>query len=425
MNGTVKHLWSLAQRTPVAPLWRMRYYAGGLALQKGLPVALLPLLVSVFGRETYGQYVLLFSTVQLYSAISGLGLPLTILPMWFRRADPLRMVSLCYLLLGILALVAGIVFVGGATVWGGDIVRSFSATEAALWVAGFALLNNLNQASLNVARAEGRQSAFFAACALGGVVLLAGTATVWGLQLDGLRYLILIQVSAFGAGTLILLGRRVMAGLGQLEPDWRRQARSLLAFSTPLAANTLVLLLSMSMDKWTALAFFPREQFASYIIDYQAAFAILFVPAVVALHCGSVFSALVARGDWLQLAREERKARYIVIAGSACIAMLMYAYATITDLQLTPGYWALATTFVFQGLYLVRSNRLMAQMRSTKLLVSSLVGVSFFAAILLVAGLSRNIHLLYLAYPIYDAFLFAIVSIEWRKSTNADGGEAA
>lgn len=406
---------TLAERSPFAALWRMRYYAGGLALQKGLPVALLPLLVMVFGRETYSQYALLFTTVQIYSAVSSVGLPFTIIPMWFRQRDPLRFVSLCYLMIGGLALIFGTVFVTGATIWGGEIVKSFSATEAALWVAGFALLNNFNQASLNVARSEGRQAAFFWACVLGGVVLLLGITAVWGFQRDGLRYLILIQVAAFGAGTLTLLGRRVIAGLGRLEPDWPYKAARLLRFSAPLAANTLVLLLAMSIDKWTALAFFSREQFATYVIDYQAAFAIMFVPAVVALYCGPVFSELVANRDWEGLAREERKARIMVVAGSVFVAVSMYIYAAITNLHLTPGYWVLALTFVFQGLYLVRSNRLMAQMRSAKLLISSIIGVSFFALVLLSAGITRDIYLLYMAYPLYDALLFAIVSIDFGK----------
>ncbi|MFM9829164.1 MAG: hypothetical protein ACKVOB_10550 [Sphingomonas sp.] len=388
----------------------MRYYAVGLALQKGLAIALLPLIVLIFGRETFSNYALLMSTVQLYGTVSGLGVPLAVLPLWFRSPDPLAAVRM---MLGIVAMVAALaaallcligVFLGR------DVVHGVSAAEAALWIAAVALLYNVNLIAFSVARSQGRQMAFVLANVFGGLVLLVGLFAAYLFQVVSLRALTLAQMAALAACSVPLLGLQIVRARGVISPGFREQATALMRFSVPLMTNSVLLLLAMNVDKWAALAFFTKAEFSSYIIDYQMGFAILFVPAVVALHYGPIFAALVADGNEAALAREERQAQKVVVAGWAVIAVIAYCYALLTGLKLTPGYWVLSLTFLFQGLYLIKSNQLMAQMRSARLFFASMVSLIFFSAILLIAGKLHSLPLLYGAYPLYDALLLALIS---------------
>jgi len=409
----IRQVETLINRSRFGAIWRMRYYAGGLALQKGLPLILLPLIVAVFGRENYGYYVLIFSGVQIYATTISLGIPLAVVPTWFHRDDPLRFVSLCYALVLGLAAVFGFTTILAAALWNAPVAGTMRAVEAAAWVILFALFYNVNIISMGVVRSQGRQHAFFYASVFGGVVLSLGVAMAYLLGQVGLRSLILVQVAAFGSATLALLGRSVVRDVRFPQRSYWREALPLVRYSIPLGLNTLLLVVSMGIDKWFATAFFPRQDFLTYVINYQAAFAMMFVPAVVSLYVGPIFSELVARKDWQAVRHEERKAMIINIAGSVSVAIGMFAYAWITGLRLTGGYWVFVVTFILQGQYVVQSTQLMAQMRSVWLLMTTLIGMVVFTALLLMAGLTRNLYLLYMAAPIYDGLLLALIS--WRK----------
>lgn len=390
--------------------WRIRYYVLGLALQKGLPILVVPLIVAAFGRDVFGEYVLLYTVVQIYGNVSAVAVPQTVVPVWFRQADPSKFIGLCCAL--VLGLSAAFGVIAGAILYlvSPDLTLSVPIAETGGWVICFALFYNLNQLAVGIARSEDRQRHFFWASVLGGVVLVAGILTAQRLGYPGLRGLLIAQMLSVAIATLVLLGRRILIIFKIDVVTLRAQTVPLLRFSLPLAGYSLLVLLSMSIDKWMASAWFPREVFNAYVLEFQFAFAMMFIPTAISLYSGSRVSALVTAGDHAGLKQEERRARGLTLLGSIGVAVMMFCYAWVTGLPLGPGYWILALGFVFEGQYVIRSNRLMAEMRSTRLLMTTLGSVLLYALLLLAAGLSGSVMLLYASPPLYLGMMLLLIS---------------
>lgn len=390
--------------------WRIRFYVLGLALQKGLPILVAPLVVAAFGRDVFGEYVLVYTVIQIYGNVSALSVPQTVVPIWFRQADPAKFVALCYAM--VLGLSAAFGAVAGAILLFAPphLALSLPIMEACGWIMCFALFYNLNQLAVGIARSEDRQRHFFWATVVGGVVLVAGILAAHRLGFPGLRGLIIAQLLSVAVSTLVLLGPRIFA-VGKIDfATLREQAPPILRFSLPLAGYSLLVLLSMSIDKWMASAWFPRDVFNAYVLEYQFAFAMMFIPTAISLYSGSRVSALVAAGDREGLKIEENRAKGLALLGSSGVAVAMYCYAWATGLPMGPGYWVLALGFIFEGQYVIRSNRLMAEMRSTRLLMITLGSVLLYALLLLAAGLGNSVMLLYASPPLYLGLMLLLIS---------------
>jgi O-antigen/teichoic acid export membrane protein len=226
--------------------------------------------------------------------------------------------------------------------------------------------------------------------------------------------LILIQTVSVLVAAIVLFGRQPLAMLRFDWPTLRHECRPLLRFSLPLGGYTLLVLFSMGLDKWMARIWFPRDIFNTYVIDYQYAFAMVFVPTAINLYNGPRVSAYVARGQWDLLAQEERRAARLAVVGCLAVAVLMYAYAWASGLALSNGYWLLVVGFLFEGLYILRTNRLMAQLRSFRMLFISASGIAVYVILLALAAVSGNRLLLYLAVPAYLGVTLALAQLYTR-----------
>jgi len=395
-----------------SPLWKNRYYILGLVAQKGLPLLILPLIVDIFGRDVYGDYVLFFTMVQAYATISSLAIPQTIVPLWFRRDQPLPFVGICIAMLGGLAVLFAIMMLAivmiGETFTSGTHILPLPMSTLLSWIVVFALSYNLNTLAVGVARSQDRQYHFFWGMAAGGLVMAAGVGICALIHVSSLHILILIQTLSIFTAAIVLFGRQPLAMLRFDLPTLRREWRSLLKFSLPLGCYTLLVLFSMGLDKWMARIWFSRDIFNTYVIDYQYAFAMVFVPTAINLYNGPRVSAYVARGQWDLLMQEERRAARLAIVGCLVVAVLMYIYAWISGLALSSGYWLLVAGFLFEGLYILRTNRLMAQLRSLRMLFISASGIAVYVMLLAIAAASGSRLLLYLAVPTYLGITLAL-----------------
>lgn len=403
-----KHLRSLKRTT----IWYNRFYILGLVAQKGLPILVIPLMVSVFGRDIYGDYVLLYTVVQVYATLSSLAIPQTIVPMWFHQDEPLRFVGVGVAILSGLAILFGLAMAGLSFTPIGKQALSFLPIPMALvWVVIFSLSYNLNTLAVGVVRVQDRQRHFFWATAIGGIVLLAGIWVAAATGAAALSALVAIQVLATLVAAILLFGKQPLAELAFNLSTVQRHCAPLLRFSLPLAGYSLLVLLSMGLDKWMARLWFSRDIFNTYVIDYQCAFALVFVPTAINLYNGPRISAFVASGEWDSLLQEERKAAQLTIFGCSVIAVLMYCYGWVSGLGLSPGYWVLVAGFMFEGLYILRTNRLMAQLRSFRMLFISATGIVVYIALLALAAVSASRILLYIAVPAYLGLTLLLVHL--------------
>lgn len=391
--------------------WHNRYFVAGLAAQKGLPIVVLPLLIASFGPAAFADYVLVYTVVQVFANLSSLGVPQAVVPLWFRQADTVGLVGVCLALLCALGLVAAVPLVAVALLWPGAVSAAFplAPTHAVAWVVGFAAVYNLNQLAVAVARASERQRHFFASAFVGSAVLVLGAAMApmagrAGLDvLTGLDGLLLLQVASLTVNTVLLLGTGWGDSLRRGLAQWRALAPTVLRLTIPLVGYTLVVLYVMSVDKWAVRASFAHPVFTTYVLDYQFAFAIMFVPTAIALFFGPRVAALVAASDVAGLELEERRARRLTLFGSAAVALVMALYARLTAVPLSWGYWVLVAGFLCEGQYAICASRLTAQLQSMRLLGIALVGAVVYSMALGLAAWMQNMTVAYLAHPAFLA----------------------
>jgi O-antigen/teichoic acid export membrane protein len=391
----------------------VRYFALALVAQKGLPILALPWIVNIFGRGTYADYVLLYTVVQIYANVSVAAVPQAILPLWYRQKDPVGFAANAH------AFVAAVSLVLGGLIW--LLARTAEASgwrspigiplpAAAIATVCYAYLYNVNQLGLAVARARDRGDRYMWSAVAAGLVLLGGLALAETAGATKLVDLLGVQMVALFAAGVILVDREMLRG--SLRKAARTELRILMRQSVPMSGYALVVLLVMTIDKWVARISFPSPTFSAYVIDYQSAFTMMFVPVAVNLHNGARISALTAGGDHEGLRREVRSARLVCSVGAIAVAIAMALYASITNLRLTPGYWMLAAGFLLESNYMISSNQVMAQLRAAQLLKTAVGGLALYAAILALAALSHSVTLLYAATPAY--FGLMLMQLTWR-----------
>lgn len=416
MSPRIRHR---IQALTSSAIYRNRLYVFGLALQKGLPVLIVPVIVSVFGLPAYGEYALLFTLVQIYANLSSVAVTQVLVPMWFRQPDPGEFVQRVASLLLVLALAASPLGVAALMLGSATGFELLSPLQQTGWVLLFAFVYNLNALALAVVRAREQRGRFFWSVAIGAGVLLGLIGLAFLVPEAALAHLILAQILALAVATAVML-RGDLGGLFSLSmmrapATWR----PVLQLSAPLCIYTLVVLYAMSVDKWIVKLWFSGAQFGSYVLDYQFAFALMFVPMAIGLHNGPRVSALVAAGSFDLLELEDRKMRRFTLIGSAGIAVIMFAYGRLTHLALTPGYWLLVAGFLCEGLYMLNSNRLMAELQTKRLLGPALLAALLLTGALALAAAVGSIELVYLASPVYFICLFTISSVQLRTLRRA------
>ncbi len=406
--------WARFSRSGVVrQVTEVRYFALALVAQKGLPVLALPWIVGIFGRRQYADYVLLYTAVQIYANVSVAAVPQAILPLWYRQNDPVRFAANAH------AFVAAVSLALGGLVWllaraaeaaGWQSPIGLPLPQAAVATACYAYLYNVNQLGLAVARARNRGDRYMWSAAAGGLVLIGGLGLAQAVGATRLVDLLGVLMAALLAGSVVLVDPQMMRG--SLREAARTELRILMRQSVPMSGYALLVLLVMSIDKWVARISFPSAVFSAYVIDYQSAFTMMFVPTAVNLYNGARISALTASEDHEGLRREVRAARLICSTGAIAVAVVMAIYGSITNLRLTSGYWILVAGFLLESNYMISSNQVMAQLRADQLFKAALGGITLYATILILAALSQSITFLYAATPAY--FGLMLVLLTWR-----------
>ncbi len=394
-------------------VFRNRFYVAGLAVQKGTPVIAVPLLVGIFGLTNYAEYVLFYTIVQSYANVVSLGVPQAVVPLWFKQADQAEFTASVVglvLLLWLIWLVPGVPLLLLLT--HRQPGAALDAWSFVLSVVLFAAAWNLNTLAVAMTRVKGRQRVYFAAALAGALVLVVLALAARSLGLATLQALVALQ------GLAVLTSATVMIGTDARQwasASWRgalRHGRALLGQGAPICAYAFISLYSMSVDKWLVRIWFPTDVFNAYVLDSQFAFAILVVPAAIALQVGPRFAELIAQGDRAGLQRLERRAARLTVGASLLLAFAILAYATLTGLKLTWGFGILVAAYLFEGQFMLASNRLVSEMRSGSLVWVGCIGALLLTAGLLAACLSGHAAWVYFACLAYYAAMFAMA--RWR-----------
>ncbi len=384
-----------------------QYYVFGLAVQKGVPIIAIPLLVNAFGVSVYGEFVLLYTVVQLYSNLSCLSLPQVLISFWYRQENKAEISAAVTTLLVVLAV---IVLVPGVPVlvFILEFLKiSLTPFEFVFWVVVYGFLLNINSYAVGIVRVHDRRKLFFFAALLGAIFYF--------FLIEFLRYFNKVSLSALIAlhcssvlvtfFVLILKDYRLifLFSVDSLGRHWK----GLLSQAMPLCFYIFLTLYGTSVDKWMIKAWFDESFFNQYVLNAQLSYSIILVPTAIALHAGPVISRLVASGDLAALTDYEARTSLLILVGSVAMSIVAAIYAFLTGLDIGLGYLILVIGYLVEGQYILKSLRLMSELRSFDLAIFVIPSVILLTIALFVVCSSSSQIAIYFCVPIYQVLQFS------------------
>lgn len=398
-----------------------RYFAISVAIQKGIPILIIPLVVSLYGSTVYADYVLLYSVVQIVAIITGLCLTQAVIPFWFSYHDKENYLgSLLMLMLATQVLLSSAAFavLSQINIMKEHLVSSSAISAIAI---GYAVIYNLNAFGLNFLRAQFKQMGFFWTTILGAALQIVLIVLFSRLPGNGFLLFVLANVLAvlFQTITYFLISDHrptsMFAGRKYIAFSWK-----MLKFSVPLSVYVVIALLSLVIDKWIVKAYFQQQVFAQYVIDYQFSFSIALTSIVIGMYNTSRQCELVYKEDWEGVRSNTVEHYRLSLIGSLALCVATYFYARVGGLHLSDGFWILVLSFTMNNLYAVNSSLLAAQKRSHTLARLAGVGTAVFIMLLFTAAYMDRIMVVYSAHMIFQIILFILSWVSIRSLMNGN-----
>lgn len=389
------------------------YYALGLALQKGLPYLLIPVLIRLYSDQTYASYVLFYSSTLMFANLIALAIPNSIIAFWYSEKDKASL-SWTYILLLlscqiVLALVLG---AGAFYVFG----KSFSWNQAALLTFlsfAFALLYNFNTFLTGICRARNYSKGYFLAQIIAGVVLVLGLIFLrrWPspIALISMFMLSLACQNLYLAGSL-----RGYLSIEKIYFDFRL-AKRVLAYSLPLIPYVGAILFYFWIDKYLVRLYFSAAQFGQFTISLQYAFAQTFFAQVFAMHTFPLTCQLVADRDHLKLRLMIRSYNFLLVGlGVACMVGIPLVQRMGLPLRVdVRGFILLSGAILLWNVSGNYANVLLARYKTLSV-ATVIMATGIILLITLVIGCwLHNLMLCYLSHLLWAAVvLIALLYLE-------------
>jgi hypothetical protein len=386
------------------------YYGLGMAVQKGTPFLILPLLLYFYGDHTYASYVLFYTTVQIFGVLCSLAIPSSTVVFWYRRDDKRQFLVTYFLLLSGAFLAAGTLCTFPMYYIYKSSLKSAQPVEMVLLGLAFVGLYNFNQYFVSLYRAMYSSKQFFIAQIIGAAVLLGmviprhPSATLSRLILAFLLSL-LIQDLYLLYGVLPLLKR------GRWRDFDLTLARSVLQFSLPLIIYNSIALLIYWIDKYMVDLYFDPASFSKFVVTFQFAFAQAMISQLFALYNFPRICQLVAEGNYSTLRTVIRSYNLLMVVlgiAYATAVLVVHAYFHVFRISVS-GFIILSVTFLLTNLSATYLNVLYAHAKTAKIVVMQAVA-AFVMLMTLTAGCFwRQITLCYgsqLLASICTLFLF-------------------
>jgi O-antigen/teichoic acid export membrane protein len=396
-------------REEARELFDNRYFLLGFALQKGTPILILPIVITIVGTRVYADYVLVFSLVQVAAILGGVCVAQTLIPFWYSHSEKGQLVSTLSVVMLALQLLLSIPL--GIALWIGLSSGAQVSPTLVPIILIFAVVYNLNAVGLSLVRVQLKQIAFFWS-----TLFTAGLLTGFIILLRHVQGPKLLQYTCLNTFVLFIQALFYFSCSGiRLEGVFRSKhlkefTREILGFSVPLTAYTLIALAAMVADKWIVRFFFSRATFAQYVLDFQFAFGVTLVSVAIGMYNTQKQCELVYKGAIASLRRNVYGNYILSMAGSLCAAAAGFGYAHFGGIHLSKGYWLLVLGFTLNNCYGVNSSLLTVQKRSRTIALICGVSTLAFLASLIVCGLRNAIGSVYGAWVGYEFLLLLLSS---------------
>jgi len=384
-----------------------RYYAFGLAVQKGTPFLVVPLVVWAFGAQAYANYVLTFAATQLVAMAMSLGTTNSLVVFWYQHEDKSRYLrSLILLISGLTLLIGFCVFAlltATSILPTGVIPRPLWAVTIVL----FGAIYNWNAVGLSLVRVTERSRRYFLTVLVTTGILLLLVVGV-SRMMQGTLPLIMIYMAVMALQSALFFAAVPLRVTGrELLPGYRQFTRRIFGYSVPVVAYTLVSLSVFTVDKWVIRSFYPDAEFTQYVLNFQFAFATNIVAVVIGMYLLPMLCRLVESEDRKEMAHKVHSHYLLSLVGTFVVGVGMYVYGRVTGVGLTGDYWILVMAFGFSNLFTVNVNVLEAFRNSRTLARIALIPTALFWLGFVLAAASEALVWNYWLFGAYYAGLFA------------------
>jgi O-antigen/teichoic acid export membrane protein len=380
----------------IGQIWKMRYYTAALVFQKGVPIIIIPFILTVFSPLEYANYVLLYSAVQIIGTIIGMGVPTAFVSFWRHDKDVNQLAAQSIRFLTVRMFWYFCVSFITLLFFNPIVFDHYRAFDLFVITMTFIVIYNVNLIALGFSRSTNREKQYLLASISGAVAIVFGVFLSKYFLSSNLIGLVSIQIFSLLLASLILFGRNIIGVISRITRD-DRSLNTLFRSARPLAVNSLILLVVMNVDKWFAKLFFSGFIFTQYVIDYQAAFAMMFVPAAIGTYLTPRIRSYVLNSDTVELRRDIFSSRILTLVGSVLIAISMYFYARFANLVLSEYYWILICALLIEGQNSITSLQFMVRQRFSNLLFITMFGLIIYGFALAAAGTLQSTTLLYLS----------------------------
>lgn len=385
------------------------YYGLGMAVQKGTPFLILPVLLYFYGDHTYASYVLFYTTVQIFGVLCSLAIPSSTVVFWYRRDDKRQFLITYFLLLSGAFFAAGALCTVPMYYIYKTSLKSAQPLEMVLLGLAFVALYNFNQYFVSLYRAMYSSKQFFIAQIIGAVVLLGvaiplhPSAALSRLIL-GFLLSLLIQDLYLLYGVLPLLK----------GSTWRAfdltLASSVLQFSSPLIIYNSIVLLIYWIDKYMVALYFDPASFSKFVVTFQFAFAQAMLSQLFALYNFSRICELVASTNYSTLRTVIRTYNLLmlVLGVAYSVAILVaHIYFHVFHISVS-GFIILSLAFLLSNLSTTYLNVLYAHTKTARIVVMQAVACAFMLIVLTAGCLWHQIAFCYASHILAGACVLVL-----------------
>lgn len=405
-------------------IFKYRYYVFGLAIQKGTPFLVIPLVLWGFGDAAYANYVIIYSITQFAALAISLGTVNALMVFWNNFEDKGIYIRSLIILIILLSTILSIPLLVGLYFYPmfNYEKQSLLSGFIALLIVIYSIIYNINVAGLGVIRMIERQKIYFALTFISSAFLVI---LLTFLGYSGHHYnnntieLTIIYIVALALQTyLVFLLSPIKAWKGKILNDYKVFVVKILNYSIPHMFYVLMTLSVITLDKIIVKMNFEKEIFIQYTLDYQTAYAVNLVSIVISMYALPLFCKLVNGGE--SELREKILSQFkLSLIGSFFVAILMYCYAMSTGVNLSIGYWLLAVAFGFMNMFTINIGVMEAYKRGHELAVKfALIPCVVFWILFGIVMYIKIIMFIYILIVVYTISLFLLSTYTVLKYTN-------
>lgn len=394
----------------LSPLYTNKYYFFGLALQKGIPFLVIPIITLLYTKQVYAEYILIYSFVLFVSPIICLGTVNSFIVFWHSNKIKSQYLSNSFFMVLVMSLFFGII--AGLLIY--FISPSISTLKHSAFIIVclivYSVLYNQNTLGLNLLRAEKKQTSYFFSVLASSILLLTLLSTLSLLHKNIFILLFAYMMAMFVQIVLFHIFSQTKLSFHSTN-SIRQHNKVIFKYSLPILLYFFVSASVINLDKPFIHNHFSSEFFIEYVYNFQFSYIINIISVVMGLYNLPIFCELLAEKKTHTLKSIIYSNYALVIFASVMGGGVAYAYAHITGIDLSSGFFFLCIAFMFTNLFTINVCLFEALKKSSALFVLTLFPVVIFWILMYIIANTKHSALIYVNIITYNVLAWVLSSI--------------